>query len=317
MNQSKAKITAVAVVCMLMLSLAACNKNNNDNSNTTVLTNTDKAGEQTGVPASTYPEKDDNGNKITMVEVTDKEGNKVTDSKGSVVTQVGILNQSGILVTEKNGALVTPSLNNDKAHTVEVKPVTTVAGATENNQEGDVVKVDSGPTVRLLNKSDDSDTITGKAGDEIVIKLSTDKNPGYAALISWIDINTDIFEIVEYEAGDPSLADNNKSRAVGGGTLKTLKKSDSPSKYSLNSNKSDNFTTILCLFMDSKLEMITEKTTLATIKLKIKDGVKPGEYDVSFDKIQDNGKSQCGYVQPDKTVVSATPKFIDLKVKVQ
>lgn len=317
MNQNKARITAVALVCMLTVSLAACNKQKNDDSKTTVVNNTNKAGESTTVPEYKYPETDSNGNKITMVEVTDKEGKKVTDTKGSVVTQVGVLNKDGALITEKNGALVTPSLK-DNGHTVAVNPSTATPGATEENQIGSVVKVGSGPTVRLLNASDDSDQITGKAGDQIVLKLSSDANPGYSALYSWIDVNTDIFEIVKYEPGDPTLPDYKKSPAKAGSTLKTFKKSEDASKYPTNINKTDNFTTILCLYFDSNLKKLTEKTTLATITLKIKDSVKAGEYSVDFDSIQDAGKSQCNYIEDGtKNIVSATPKFVNAKVKVQ
>ncbi len=313
MSQNKSRLTAIALICMLTVSFASCNKKNEDDSATKVVTDI-KHNQVTTVPAVTYPETDDNGNKITMVEVTDESGKKVTDAKGSVVTQVGVLNQSGLLVTDKNGALVTPSIN-VKPHTAAANsaaPVT-VSG---NKEDENIIKVSSGPTVRILS-ADESDDITGKAGEEIVVKLSTDSNPGYSGLTSWIDINTDIFEIVKCEPGDPTLPDYKRSKAKSGSSINQFKKSDNASLYIANSNKTDNYTTILCLYFDSKLEKLTEKTTLATITLKIKDDVKAGEYDLGFDSIQDKGNSQCNYVDDAKQIVSATPKFIDAKVKVQ
>ncbi len=316
MNQKKARITAVALVCILTVSLAACNKNKKVDSTTTVVNNTNKAGDSTSVPEYTYPEKDSNGNKITMVEVTDKDGKKVTDTKGSAVTQVGVLDKNGAVITDQKGALVTPSLN-DNAHTVEVKS-TDAPAANQDSSPVEVVEESNGPTVRLLNASDNSDQFTGKPGDEMVVKLSTDKNTGYAALLSWIDVNTDIFEIVKYEPGDPTLADYKKSKAKSGSQLLTFKKADNAAGYPTNINKTDNFTTIVCLYYDSKLEKITDEMTVATITLKIKDDVKPGDYSLDFDSIQDVGKSKCSYVKDGSTtIVNCTPKYINAKVKVQ
>lgn len=56
------------------------------------------------------PEKDDDGNKIEIVEVTDAEGAVVTDADSKPVTELAIVDEKGAVITDANGQNAKPNI---------------------------------------------------------------------------------------------------------------------------------------------------------------------------------------------------------------
>ena len=76
----------------------------------------------------------------------------------------------------------------------------------------------AGPTI-------DAGTYEVKAGDTFKVKLkATGNTDGFNALNSWLDIDTNVFEIVGKEAGDIDDPENEDSLAYSNVTLNVFKK---------------------------------------------------------------------------------------------
>ena len=129
----------------------------------------------------------------------------------------------------------------------------------------------AGPTV-------DAGTYSVKAGETFKIKLKvTNNSEGFNALNSWLDVDTNVFEIVSTEAGDTDDPENGDSLAYSNVSLNTFQKDGAAAGVK----------TILALYSDTN--NLTGDAVIATITLKAKDGVQDGYYSLAFDAKGDDG----------------------------
>ncbi|WP_044974950.1 cohesin domain-containing protein [Ruminococcus sp. HUN007] len=129
----------------------------------------------------------------------------------------------------------------------------------------------AGPTV-------DAGVYSVKAGETFKIKLKvTNNGEGFNALNSWLDVDTNVFEIVSMEAGDTDDPENGDSYAYSNTTVNTFQKNGAAAGVK----------TVLALYSDAN--NLTGDTVIATITLKAKDGVKDGNYSLPFDAKGDDG----------------------------
>ena len=129
----------------------------------------------------------------------------------------------------------------------------------------------AGPTV-------DAGVYSVKAGETFSIKLKvTNNGEGFNALNSWLDVDTNVFEIVKTEAGDTDDPENGDSLAYSNVSLNTFQKDGAAAGVK----------TILALYSDTN--NLTGDAVIATITLKAKDGVKDGNYSLAFDAKGDDG----------------------------
>ena len=149
-----------------------------------------------------------------------------------------------------------------------------------------------------------------KAGDTVVIKIKvTDNNDGgFNALNAWLDVDTNIFEIDEkaFEAGDVDDPENEDSVAYNKTTTNVFKKGSA----------AENIQTILALFSDT--ENLEGDAVIATIPLKVKEGVKDGFYSLPFDAKGDGGAMSNRVVKNDdgRKPVVLNPTFLGAIVQV-
>ena len=117
-----------------------------------------------------------------------------------------------------------------------------------------------------------------KAGDTVKVKIKvSDTKDGFNALNSWLDVDTDVFEIVSMDGGDTDDPENDDSLAYSNVTLNQFHKD----------NAAANITTILALYSDTN--NLDGDAVLATVTLKVKDGAKDGNYALAFDANGDGG----------------------------
>lgn len=309
MKQTKNKIAAALAVCAIATSFAACSQKDNGTAQTSVVTN-----EQTvAVTEITYPEKDADGSQISVVKVTDAEGNTVTNAEGAAVTEPVIVDAAGNILTDAKGVPVTPNLAQEQ-HIVATD--VTAAGNTPAGNSGSAIQSSEGPTVNITGTNGDS-ALSLKAGDEFKVNITSLESPGYTGLFAWVDIDTDIFDIVEVKSGDPDDENYFESPARNNVVIKRFKKSEDPDLYTANPNTSSNFETLMLFYFDAKLKAVTEKTVLGTVTLKVKDSAAAGEYTLGFDKVQNSGESQCNTVNENKDIVNLAPKFTDMKITIE
>ena len=149
-----------------------------------------------------------------------------------------------------------------------------------------------------------------KAGDTVVIKIKvTDNNDGgFNALNAWLDVDTNIFEIDEkaFEAGDVDDPENEDSVPYNKTTTNVFKKGSA----------AENIQTILALFSDT--ENLEGDAVIATIPLKVKEGVKDGFYSLPFDAKGDGGAMSNRVVKNDdgRKPVVLNPTFLGAIVQV-
>lgn len=310
MKQTKNRIAAALAVCAISASFAACADKNNGNTSTSVVTNEQTAA----VTEITYPEKDADGSQISVVKVTDASGNVVTDAEGAAVTEPVILDMAGNIITNAQGAPVTPNFSQEQ-HIVATD-VTAAGNNSSGSQSGTTLDSSNGPTVNVTGP-EDAATLNVKPGDEFTVKITSLENPGYTSLFAWLDVDTDIFEIVETKSGDPESDDYIESPARNNVSVKTIQKSENPSDYTDNPNTSANYSTIMLLYFDQTLEKVTDKTVLSTVKLKVKESAQAGEYTLGFDTVQNKGKTQANTIGDDNSVIKLIPKYTDMKIKVE
>ncbi|MBR6834893.1 MAG: hypothetical protein IKM72_02670, partial [Oscillospiraceae bacterium] len=153
----------------------------------------------------------------------------------------------------------------------------------------------------------DAGKYKANAGDTIKVKIKvTDTKDGFNAINSWLDIDTDVFDIVSMEAGDTDDEDNGDSHAYSNVTINKFHKD----------NAAENITTILCLYSDTN--NATEDMVLATVELKIKAGTKDGYYTLPFDAKGDGGAMANRVVTKDgdRVPVILNPTYLGALVEV-
>ena len=136
-KSNKRKIITAFLICASAVSITACNKDDKSSS-TSVVTDADIVS---GSNSSGYsenditsiPEIDDDGNKITVIAVTDEAGKIVTDNKGDAVTQLAIVDDSNNIITNAEGIAKKPNIK-----------ITTKASAAVNNDNAAVSKAETG-----------------------------------------------------------------------------------------------------------------------------------------------------------------------------
>ncbi|MBR6923949.1 MAG: hypothetical protein IKH50_05380, partial [Oscillospiraceae bacterium] len=108
----------------------------------------------------------------------------------------------------------------------------------------------AGPTI-------DAGTYEVKAGDTFKVKLkATENTDGFNALNCWLDVDTNIFEIVETEAGDSDDPENEDSLSFSNVTINTYTKEKAAAGVK----------TLIVLYSDT--ENLKGDEVLATVTLK-------------------------------------------------
>jgi len=304
MKKIKSTMLAISLICAFSLALAGCNDNDSKKSGTSVVTkepgNSNSSSDKDTTEV-TIPEKDDDGSKITVFDVTDTEGNTVTDSKGAPVTTLALVDDDGKAITDAKGNYVAPNI----AVTKKPERVVSATGNSNSNGNGNGnsnsnVKVTSdGPTVSI-----DKD-IEASAGEEFKFKINITGNTGYTSLIAWLDIDTKYFEFVSFEGGDPDSSNYKRSPEK----LNTL-----CNEYTKPGSKDLN--TLVLMYFDPSCVSLVGDTTYATITLKVKEDTPKGTYDLAFDAETD-GTAKCNNVDADKNVIVCTPKYQNGSIKVK
>ncbi|WP_044974951.1 cohesin domain-containing protein [Ruminococcus sp. HUN007] len=148
----------------------------------------------------------------------------------------------------------------------------------------------AGPTI-------DAGTYEVKAGETFKVKIkATGNTDGFNALNTWLDVDTNVFEIVGKEAGDIDDPENEDSYAYSNVTVNTFKKSGAAAGVE----------TLLALYSDTdnaKGDMV-----IATYTLKVKDGAKDGYYSLPFDAKGDGG-AMGNRINSDRTPLVINPTF--------
>lgn len=298
MKKTNSKILAVSLICMLSFSITACKNNKIKDSSTVVVTQdttvaqtdsdagTDSAAEGSSTTTAAIPEKDLDGSKIVTVAQTDASGNAVTVKGGAAATELAIVDEKNNVITNASGSNVPPKL-----------PETTAAGgvivSTKQTQANGGVQTDGdGPTVSIDKK------IEAKAGEEVTFQVKVTKNPGFNAMVAWVDIDRRYFDIVSYVGGDPNVDDYDFSDEKNNISFSVFNK---PNTKDLD--------TIIAFYFDQNAKMLQGDTTYETITLKVKDGTPAGEYDLNFDSATD-GKTQCNHINDDKSIARLKPNYV-------
>ena len=124
-KSNKRKIITAFLICAAVVSTTSCN---NKSSSTSVVTDANIVSDSDSAADSendvtSIPEIDDDGNKITVITVTDEAGKVVTNKKGDAVTQLAILDDSNNIITNAEGIAVKPN----------IKTTTTTSGKVNND----------------------------------------------------------------------------------------------------------------------------------------------------------------------------------------
>jgi hypothetical protein len=146
-----------------------------------------------------------------------------------------------------------------------------------------------------------------KAGDEVKIKVKvSDVTDGFNALNTWLDVDTDIFEIVSVKGGDTDDEENEDSLAYSNVSTNKFHKDGA----------ADNITTVLCLYSDTS--NADEDMVLSTITLKVKEGTKDGVYSLPFDAKGDGGAMANRIVTADgeRKPVILNPTYLGALIQV-
>lgn len=319
MDKKKSRLITIALACLLSVSFASCDSDKGDKIGTTVVTSaTDKTAEKnddsksedkddttkeddkdTEVTTVTLPEKDDDGSKITVIAVTDEDNKAVTDDKGKEVTKVAIVDDKGEIVTDAKGSEVAPNIAVTEATTTTKSDrivTTAVTSAPDNSGNAETTKnpnaaaeIDDGPVLTI------PDDIEAAPGEEFTFKISITGNAGYSSLIAWLDVNEKYFEYVSFTGGDPDASNHNRSVERMNTSLTEYKK---PGTTDLK--------TLVLMYFDPQAKNLTGDTTFATVTLKAKDDVKPGEYELCFDAEADGHAMSNRVVNFEPVVLNPT-----------
>lgn len=96
----KNKIIIASLLMASVLCLASCGEKKSDT----------ETGSDTASVEAVIPEKDADGNKIEIVEVTDAQGEVVKDENDKPVTELEIVDEKGEVITEANGEKAKPNI---------------------------------------------------------------------------------------------------------------------------------------------------------------------------------------------------------------
>lgn len=149
----------------------------------------------------------------------------------------------------------------------------------------------------------DAGVYEAKVGDTVKLKIkATDIKESFAAICGFLDVDTDVFEVISVEAGDTDDPYNEKSGVyINSGT---------------NHYMSDE-TTETVAFVYSDRENIDKDMILATVELKVKDNAAEGCYELPFE-LMDNGGVMATHVDINDGfyVKSLDPEFRGALIKV-
>ena len=116
MSKKNISICTSLLISAIILSVASCSNKSSDvhekKSDTSVQSS--ESVSETSVrkttlkQTTTTPASNSKGNKITVIEVTDKNGNIVTDSNGSAVTEIVAADSDNNIITNSDGSFVRP-----------------------------------------------------------------------------------------------------------------------------------------------------------------------------------------------------------------
>ncbi len=192
--------------------------------------------------------------------------------------------------------------------TAKVTEATTTSEETKAAEEGlatskrSSVGTADGPTVKVNTEGADS----LKPGDEFQIKLDlTDNTAGYSSLITWLDYDKNVFEVVEANGGDPSVKGWKKSSQCSDTSFTEYAKEGS-----------EDINTLVMLYMNADNENVEGDLTYATITLKVKDDAKAGTYALNLDADTD-GKAVCNVLDEEKEPSVLRPLYIGGTVTVK
>ncbi len=211
----------------------------------------------------------------------------------------------------------------EKPAETTVKPAETTVKPAETTEKPALTEIEPSPAPSQLKEQviSESDVKGGekalkidagkykvdKAGENVVIKLAvSDNKDGFNALNAWLDIDTNVFEIVDMKPGDPDMEDYEDSEAYSYVTVNTFKKKTAEK----------NIETVLALYSDTR--NVKGDLVLATITLKVKDGVKDGVYSLPFDAKGDGGAMANRIIQgeDERKPLVLNPTFLGALVEV-
>lgn len=104
----KKRILISAIIMASVLCLASCSDVKPDTSTSTPSLQSSEGEEY-------IPEKDADGNKIEVVEVTDAQGEVVVDDAGKAVTELNIVDEKGAVITDAEGNKAKPNIPSNPA----------------------------------------------------------------------------------------------------------------------------------------------------------------------------------------------------------
>lgn len=314
MKEIRTKLIAVAVLALFAVSATACEAAKPDGGTTTTTTvsdnsdssSSDAAGEnsdasaddESAVSEAPVPEKDDDGSKISVVEVTDAAGSAVTDAASKPVTELVIVDDKGTVVTDAKGQNAKPNIKPAPAVTKVADSIGTPPKMTDAPQDINGVKIENasyGPTLTLSSAE-------AKAGDTVQLKINiTDNAKGFTALMAYVDANSEYFEIIESECngGDRDAADYKRSQFGKNMTVNAYDKGS-----------------IVYMFFDSQMKQAKDDGVFATVTLKVKEGTPAGKYDITFNTTGDGGAMGNNIEEGSSTVQIISPKYVNGSVTV-
>ncbi len=312
MKEIRSKIIAVASVALFAVSVSACDSVSPDGGSTGTVVITDAADssaedtEETdaadgAVSEAPVPERDDDGSKISVIEVTDKAGEVVTDADSKPVTEIALIDDKGTVITDSKGHYAKPNLKpvTEAQHIVDNKVTIGKPPKMEENNPNAAEILPYGPTVTI-------DSTEAAAGDTVSlkVKISGNGNSGFMALLGNIDIDTKYFDIVETVGGDKDDEENEFSVPYNNMTFNVL-------------DKSGTVKTVNTLFLNPGAN-VSGDFVLATITLKVKDDAPAGKYDIAFDLSDPSAKCNMRDDSGSEPVVKVlTAKFVNGSVTVK
>lgn len=306
MKEIRSKIIAVSAVALFAVSAASCSSSVKPEGNgTVVVTNAVTKAENNGESESTeapVPEKDADGSKISVIEVTDASGEKVTEKNGKPVTELAVVDEKGAFITDKKGNNVKPNLPTTTAADRIVDNKGTLPPI-NNSNEFTPEHIADGPTVSLPD-------IEAKAGETVTFKVNVSDNTGYTALVAWIDLNSKYFEFVSHEGGDTDDSENEDTLQYNNTSFNVFEKKGVK-----------DLKTLICFYFDSGFDSLKGDLTYATITVKVKDNTPAGKYDLCFDADGDgNDTDMCNNVveeNGDKKILVPKPKYVNGSITVK
>ncbi len=195
-----------------------------------------------------------------------------------------------------------------KPDVTEVKPAQTTAVSAEvtdtpvkAEQPVDSANVAGG----IKGPKVDAGKYVVEPGEEFNVQIKvSDNDGGFNGLNAWLDIDTNIFEIIgDVQKGDPSDPNNKKSNAS---------KFTTTNRYH-KATAAEGVDTAIAMYSDTK--NTTGDMILATVTLKVKDGVKNGYYTLPFDAVAEKG-AMGNRIAADKSITILNPTYYGALIQV-